>query len=62
MTDELDARDLIIGLRGGIPETCDFCGMKRAPEEMHPEETGEWVCMDCLKRWARQDEIEARHK
>lgn len=44
--------DLIVALRGGVPERCDFCGQpydaKRHPE---PEEAGEWACTECVKRW-----------
>jgi formylmethanofuran dehydrogenase subunit E len=52
--DEIDPRELIIALRGGVPAICDFCGKERAPETLHPEEGGEWVCMDCLERWQRE--------
>lgn len=53
--DDLDARELIIGLRGGVPATCDFCGEKRAPETLHPEEAGDWVCEKCMKRWQAKE-------
>lgn len=46
-----DVRQLIVDLRGGIPEACDFCGEKTAPEELEPEEAGEWLCRTCLARW-----------
>lgn len=46
-----DARDLIVALRGGVPEQCDFCGSKPLPELLHPEEAGMWACEDCLRRW-----------
>lgn len=45
------ARDLIIGLRGGVPAACDFC-LKPTPEhDLHPEEAGQWACIECMKRW-----------
>jgi hypothetical protein len=47
---DLTVRDVIIALRGGIPEKCDFCGKQTPPEQMHPEEAGEWACETCLKR------------
>lgn len=49
--DEFDARDLIVALRGGVPTKCDFCLEERAPEDMHPEEAGEWACIYCIARW-----------
>lgn len=52
--DDLDARELIIALRGGVPAKCDFCCEECAPEDLHPEEGGEWACIDCLTRWAKE--------
>lgn len=44
--------DLLVQLRGGMPERCDFCGQPynnlRTPE---PEEAGEWACSECVARW-----------
>jgi len=51
--------DLIAGVRGGIPECCDFCGQPysdtRHPE---PEEAGAWSCSQCEREYReklRQD-------
>jgi len=41
------ARDLIIALRGGLPNRCNFCDQPTPPERLHPEEGGEWA-------WARK--------
>lgn len=53
----MHTRDLIFALRGGAPETCDFCGQPytddRRPE---PEEAGQWACSECTARWAKQEE------
>jgi len=42
------AFNLIVGLRGGLPERCDFCnepyGRGRYPV---PEEAGAWSCSEC---------------
>jgi hypothetical protein len=47
--------DMIIELRGGIPDNCDFCGQlfteKNYPT---PEEGGEWACIECVKRWEQE--------
>ena len=49
---EMDTFDLIVGLRGGLPECCDFCGQAFS-ETRHPvpEEAGEWACSECVARW-----------
>lgn len=52
---DLDPRELIIGLRGGVPSKCDFCQRETAPERLHPEEAGDWACQDCVDRWHRED-------
>ena len=43
---------MLIDLRGGHPEKCDFCDQpytdERHPE---PEEAGMWACSECMKRW-----------
>jgi len=48
----MDTFDLLVALRGGLPERCDFCGKPynedRNPE---PEEAGEWACSECVARW-----------
>jgi len=51
MSEKIDVREMIINLRGGIPERCDFCKEKRPKHEMHPEEAGEWACIYCIERW-----------
>lgn len=47
---------LLIGIRGGLPETCDFCGQPYG-EGRYPvlEEAGEWACSECLRRWEREE-------
>lgn len=42
-------------LRGGFPGKCDFCGRDMTPEQLEPEEAGDWVCWYCLRKWARED-------
>jgi hypothetical protein len=49
-----DVRQLIIDLRGGVPESCNFCGQKKPPEQLHPDEGGEWICIECIKRLGYQ--------
>ena len=48
---DIDVRQMIIDLRGGIPEKCDFCQQTMPEEKMHPEEAGMWACIDCIDRW-----------
>jgi hypothetical protein len=46
------AFDLIVALRGGLPECCDFCNQPfTAARYPVPEEAGEWACSECLERW-----------
>lgn len=47
------AFDLIVDLRGGLPEKCDFCGQPFVPKQRWPipEEAGEWACNECYARW-----------
>jgi len=40
-------KDLIIGLRGGVPDKCDWCGTPITEETAEPEEAGQWVCGKC---------------
>ena len=40
--------DLIIGLRGGYPDGCDWCGKPLLLEPI-PEEAGQWICVECEK-------------
>lgn len=56
----MNTRDLIEGLRGGVPEACDFCRQPRASDELEPEEAGEWVCHECLRRWEEAEALAAR--
>lgn len=48
-------KDMIANLRGGIPVACNFCRQEKPPEQMEPEEAGEWVCWACLDRWEYQE-------
>lgn len=44
--------DLIVGLRAGVPEKCDFCDQPFTDARYPvPEEAGEWTCSECLARW-----------
>lgn len=54
MSDEYNdaAFSLIAGLRGGVPDKCDFCEEPyNAQRWPIPEEAGEWACNECYKRW-----------
>ena len=53
--DFLNTRELIIGLRGGIPPKCDYCDKDTEPDKLEPEEGDTWVCWECLDRWDAQD-------
>lgn len=48
--------EMIVAMRGGIPDNCDFCGQpfnqQRAPI---PEEAGEWTCSECWERWEQEE-------
>lgn len=52
----MSVMEMIIAMRGGIPESCDFCGKPfndlRRPV---PDEAGEWSCTECWKRWEKED-------
>jgi hypothetical protein len=66
------AFELIVSLRGGLPEKCDFCGQpfdydalrtaQASPSGVGqlrwpvPEEAGEWTCSECLARWFKKKE------
>lgn len=43
----ISARKLIIELRG-YPTQCDFCGQPKPENQLHPEEAGRWICIDCI--------------
>lgn len=49
------SKEDIADLRGGFPEKCSFCGRAVTPDDIEPEEAGEWACHHCLLKWARQD-------
>ncbi len=49
--------ELIVALRGGIPDQCDFCGQVFTEENYPtPEEAGQWACIQCVKRWEQDYE------
>ena len=52
--DDIDARELLIALRGGVPLKCDFCGKETEPDKLEPEEAGAWVCWECYDRWEKK--------
>lgn len=52
MSDDVTAAEIIAGLRGGWGTRCDFCHEEKPPEQLDPEEAGQWMCSAC---WARQD-------
>jgi hypothetical protein len=52
----MSARDIIIDLRGGVPEKCDFCKQPTPPENLHPEEAGDWACITCINHWRKEGE------
>ena len=48
--------ELIAELRGGIPETCDFCKQEYTENRYPiPEEAGMWTCSECWARWEKED-------
>ena len=50
------AAQLIVDLRGGIPEHCDFCKQPFTEQRYPiPEEAGEWACSQCWKTWEQQE-------
>jgi hypothetical protein len=51
----VNVRDLVVGIRGGVPERCDFCQQPTPPDDLHPEEGEEWACITCLERWNRNE-------
>ena len=44
------AKQLIVDLRGGYPDECDFCGEKKDHAQLEPEEAGQWICHACIDR------------
>ena len=56
MSDDLNTMDLLIALRGGLPDKCDFCEQPYNDERQpQPEEAGMWTCTECVNRWAVED-------
>lgn len=56
----IDVRQMLIDLRGGLPEKCDFCSKETKPDDLHPEEAGAWACITCIERWGEEDDEEKR--
>lgn len=50
-----DVKQMLVDLRGGLPEACDFCKTPTEPADLHPEEGGLWACITCINRWEEQD-------
>jgi hypothetical protein len=46
----------IAEFRGGFPAKCSFCDREMKPEQLEPEEAGDWACWYCLLKWAREDD------
>ena len=54
----MNAFDMIVALRGGLPEKCDFC--ERSYEDGRypvPEEAGAWSCNECEAQESARDEM-----
>lgn len=52
----MNVRELIIDLRGGyVPAECDFCHKETHTDNLHPEEAGDWACIECIERWKSQE-------
>ncbi len=52
--EELSARDVLIGLRGGegeMPSNCPACKKLVEPDDLEPEEGGLWICSTCWHEW-----------
>tara|TARA_R110000803_G_scaffold114284_3_gene182745 strand:- start:700 stop:870 length:171 start_codon:yes stop_codon:yes gene_type:complete len=44
--------DIIAELRGGIPDSCDFCNKPFTKENYAtPEECSAWACIQCVNKW-----------
>ena len=52
--------NLIAEMRGGFPPRCGFCGRQVEPEDVIPEEGGEWACRRCWERWEANDHPDTR--
>ena len=44
--EDIDVRALIEGLRGGVPDKCDWCGKECKPDELVPKELLEAAAID----------------
>jgi hypothetical protein len=53
-----EVKEMIADLRGGFPEKCDFCEQARTPDELVPDEGGEWSCIHCWNRWESDDVLQ----
>ena len=51
----MNARDLIVNIRGGEPDKCDWCLKPTIPEHLEPEEAGQWVCHECIRDWEEKN-------
>ena len=52
----MNVLDMIVELRGGLPEKCDFCGQEFTEERYPiPEEAVMWTCKECWDRWEKED-------
>jgi len=46
------AFELLVSLRGGLPDACDFCRQPFTQARYPvPEEAGAWACSECVARW-----------
>ena len=47
--------NLLVDLRGGLPEKCDFCD-ETFTEQRYPvpEEAGAWSCSECEADWIKE--------
>lgn len=53
---KLSTLELLVAIRGGLPECCDFCCQPyTADRQPEPEEAGAWACTECVKRWNDED-------
>lgn len=60
--DDMNPREMIEAIRGGVPSKCDFCGREVSSEMLEPEEGGEWVCWPCQFRWEITDNKKLRER
>ena len=50
------AWEMLVGMRGGIPEACDFCKQSFTPTRYPvPEEGRAWACSECDARWEKEE-------